>query len=128
MKKGLVFGLLLAVALPAGAASVDGDATAAAARQAHPASKTPPISDRQLKIFAAARADLNRIRMEYRAKLKAAETTAERQRIVREGSAAVRKALKKHGMTPEQFREMAFTIRDNPELREKLEAMEPDNL
>lgn len=113
--------LLLVFALPTGAAlAADGAAGAADAR-----SQPMQISDQQLRNFAAVRAELNQIRTRFMANLKQADTEADRQRVFREGGKAMRQALRRHGMTPQQFRRMAITIRDTPELREKLEAMEP---
>ncbi|HET7370762.1 MAG TPA: DUF4168 domain-containing protein [Gammaproteobacteria bacterium] len=117
------FVLLLAMGLPVATALAAQDGSTANA-DAQPMQ----ISEQQLRNFAAVRVELNRIRTQFMANLKQADTQADRQRVFRKGGNAMRQALQRHGMTPQQFRQMAIAIRDNPELREKLEAMEPGNL
>jgi hypothetical protein len=85
------------------------------------------ISDRQLKNFAEVRAKLDHIRNQVKARLKTRNTASRRERVFRDGEQAMRKVLQEHHLSASQYRDMATTIRANPELRKKLEAMEPGN-
>jgi hypothetical protein len=118
--KTIVAALLIAVfgAAPAGyAAAQAANPTKAAAAK---------ISDQDLRTFAAIRRDLNRISTEYMARLKAAATTEQRTQVRQNARKAIVAAIEKHGMTLNQFRDMAKAISQSPELQQKLEAMEPD--
>jgi hypothetical protein len=60
------------------------------------------------------------------ARLKAAATTEQRTQVRQNARKAIVAAIEKHGMTLNQFRDMAKAISQSPELQQKLEAMEPD--
>lgn len=85
------------------------------------------VSDQDLRTFAAIRRDLNHVSTEYMAKLKAAATTEQRTQVRRNARKAMVAAIEKHGMTLNQFRNMAKTISESPALQQKLKAMEPGN-
>lgn len=89
------------------------------------ASNPQQISDQDIKTFAAIRAQLNKLRTTYMAKLKATDNVPDRQRVHRESRQAMTAVIRRHGMTVNQYRHMAKTIMETPALRQKLEAMEP---
>ncbi|HET7307370.1 MAG TPA: DUF4168 domain-containing protein [Gammaproteobacteria bacterium] len=123
----IVLLLTLTAATPVAAAYADAPP---AKQQANSGSNTNTnantISDSQLKQFAATRAELNSLRTKYMAELKSADTTADRKRVRRNARKAMVAAIKRHGMTVQQFRHVAVVITNSSELRKKLEAMEPN--
>ncbi|HET7570571.1 MAG TPA: DUF4168 domain-containing protein [Gammaproteobacteria bacterium] len=117
--------LLLTLAAGAPVAGAYADAPPAKQQANSGTNNANTVSDSQLKQFAAARADLNSLRTKYMAELKSADTTADRKRVRGNARKAMIAAIKRHGMTVQQFRHIAVVITNSPELRKKLKAMEP---
>ena len=92
-----------------------------------PAQSAPAasVSNQDIRSFAATRIDLNRIGATYMAKLKAAQGDVERRQVRESARKAMVAAIRKHGYTLEQFRNLAKAIAANPKLRAKLKAAEP---
>jgi len=119
---------LTAIAL--GAAFLLGAAAApvpAAAQQAPPGQApggAPPaqsFSDTELRAYADATVRLQEINQEYVKRLEDAPDTEAEQQIRQEGQREMAEAVEESGLSVERFSEISRTVREDPEVRSKVE-------
>ncbi|MEB3287433.1 MAG: DUF4168 domain-containing protein [Vampirovibrionales bacterium] len=80
-------------------------------------------SDQQLKAFATAALDVDKVAQTYQPKLASASNEpAQTQKIQDEANAAMVKAIQAQGLEPEQYKEMHQNVRANPQMLEKVQA------
>jgi hypothetical protein len=93
-------------------------AQGAPAEGAQPASA---YSDSELKSFAVAALDVQRINQAYLPKLQAAGTAEEQQQVRQEATQEMVKAVQKQGMSVDKFNEIAVQARQRPEIAERIQ-------
>lgn len=97
---------------------------AAAARAQQPPQRQGPsqranVSDKELKAFAKAYVEYQRIRQTYEPSLKNAKDAAEGERIQREANTKIKTALKKQGLDVDSYNRIFNAVNANEELRKK---------
>jgi hypothetical protein len=80
----------------------------------------PPVSDVQLRSFAKAYVEFEKIRAQYEPRLDAAPTPAEKQSVQDEAVALFSKALEKEGLSMQQYSVLFHTVNADDALREKV--------
>jgi hypothetical protein len=80
----------------------------------------PPVSDVQLRSFAKAYVEFEKIRAQYEPRLNAAPTSEEKQLVQDEAVALFGKALEKEGLSMQQYSVIFHTVNADDALREKV--------
>jgi hypothetical protein len=77
------------------------------------------VSDRELKAFAKAYVEYQKVRQHYESSLSNAKDAAEKERIQQEGTQRAREAVEKQGLSVESYKRIFSTVNGNKELRKK---------
>ncbi len=88
----------------------------------HPASQQgsdQQVSDQELKAFAKAYVEYQKVRQHYESSLSNAKDAAEKERIQQEGTQRAREAVEKQGLSVESYKRIFSTVNGNKELRKK---------
>ena len=88
----------------------------------HPASperSDQQVSDQELKAFAKAYVEYQKVRQHYESSLSNAKDAAEKERIQQEGTQRAREAVEKRGLSVESYKRIFSTVNGNKELRKK---------
>jgi uncharacterized protein DUF4168 len=118
IRRGLVTGVLcLSLHFSVSAWSAD-----AAPKQGSPAQPSN-VSDKELRAFAKAYVEYQRIRQDYDPKLNNTRDEKEKLKIQREGDDKVKLALEKQGLTPQDYNRLFVAVNGNPQLRQKALAL-----
>jgi hypothetical protein len=80
----------------------------------------PNVSTEQLKSFAVASLEVERISQEYAPKLQAAKTPEDQEAVRREATGKMVDAVQKKGLSVEDYRRIAIAARANPELARQI--------
>jgi hypothetical protein len=80
----------------------------------------PPVSDVQLRSFAKAYVEFEKIRAQYEPRLDTAPTPAEKQSVQDEAVALFSKALEKEGLSMQQYSVLFHTVNADDALRERV--------
>ncbi|MGE5146027.1 MAG: DUF4168 domain-containing protein [Candidatus Eiseniibacteriota bacterium] len=110
---------LVAGAAFAPAAFAETETTPQATPNTAPAPR-PNVSQEQLKSFAVASLEVDRISHEYTPKLQAAKTPAEQEAVRREATAKMVDAVKQKGLSVEDYRRIAIAARADPALAREI--------
>ena len=111
---------LAALALAAGAALAPAAyAESETTPQQAPAPR-PNVSTEQLKSFAVASLEVDRISQQYAPKLQAAKTPADQEAVRREATAKMIDAVKQKGLSVDDYRRIAIAARANPDLAREI--------
>ncbi|HEX7007931.1 MAG TPA: DUF4168 domain-containing protein [Alphaproteobacteria bacterium] len=89
-----------------------------------PGSSTAPrpnVSAEQLKSFADASLEVDKISQEYAPKLQAAKTAEDQEAVRKEATEKMVDAVQKKGLTVEDYRRIAIAARANPDLAREIE-------
>jgi len=86
--------------------------------QTHSAEPTK-VSDQDLRAFAKAYVEYQRIRQIYEPRLGKVQDPKEKEKIQREGDSKVREALEKQGLTPQSYNRLFVAVNGNEQLRQK---------
>jgi hypothetical protein len=78
-----------------------------------------PVSDQELKTFAKAYVQYDKIRQEYEPRLKNTEDPEEIKQIQQEANSRVEEELTKQGLTADAFKRILHIVNANDELRQK---------
>jgi hypothetical protein len=118
IRRGLVTGVLcLSLHFSVSAWSAD-----AAPKQGSPAQPSN-VSDKELRAFAKAYVEYQRIRQDYDPKLNNTRDEKEKLKIQREGDEKVKLALERQGLTPQDYNRLFVAVNGNPQLRQKALAL-----
>nr|WP_313656666.1 DUF4168 domain-containing protein [Achromobacter ruhlandii] len=96
------------------------------AQNAPPASQTPMApsavqpTDQQLQRFASASQKVSGVVDEYRPKVDAAKTDAEKQKVIQEADAKMVKLVQADGLSVQEFNGIGQAVQQNPQLKERL--------
>ncbi|AMG39722.1 DUF4168 domain-containing protein [Achromobacter xylosoxidans] len=99
------------------------------AQNAPPASQTPMApaavqpTDQQLQRFASASQKVSGVVDEYRPKVDAAKTDAEKQKVIQEADAKMVKLVQADGLSVQEFNGIGQAVQQNPQLKERLMKM-----
>ncbi|MFY1838383.1 DUF4168 domain-containing protein [Achromobacter xylosoxidans] len=91
-----------------------------------PASQTPMApaavqpTDQQLQRFASASQKVSGVVDEYRPKVDAAKTDADKQKVIQEADAKMVKLVQADGLSVEEFNGIGQAVQQNPQLKERL--------
>lgn len=108
---------LLSLGLGAPALAADENANREAAG-------TPgPITDQQLKQFAAALSDVRDIRTEYTSKLRQADSREERQNLKKRGQREMVQVIRDSGLDLKQYNRIGGRVGGDKELRQRMKEM-----
>lgn len=77
------------------------------------------VSDEELKAFAKAYVEYQKVRQQYEPSLKAARDPAAREKIRREAGAKAKEAVEKHGLSVASYNRIFTVVNANEELRQK---------
>ncbi|MBI4206248.1 MAG: DUF4168 domain-containing protein [Betaproteobacteria bacterium] len=80
----------------------------------------PSYSDSELKSFAVAALEVQRINDAYLPKLKSASSPEEQKQVEKTATAEMVKAVEKEGMTVDKYKEIMNHAQSNPEVAEKV--------
>ena len=80
----------------------------------------PSFSDAELKVFAAAVLDVQRVTDTYLPKLKAATTIAEQQKVEDTASAEMTRVVESRGMTATRFSQILELTKVSPQLADRV--------
>jgi hypothetical protein len=84
-----------------------------------PADK-PAVSQDQLKSFAVASLEVERISQEYAPKLQAAKTPADQESVRQEATEKMVDAVQKKGLSVEEYRRIAIAARADPQIARQI--------
>ena len=99
------------------------------AQNAPPASQTPMApaavqpTDQQLQRFASASQKVSGVVDEYRPKVDAAKTDAEKQKVIQEADAKMVKLVQADGLSVQEFNGSGQAVQQTPQLTERLMKM-----
>ncbi|CAB3915059.1 DUF4168 domain-containing protein [Achromobacter ruhlandii] len=99
------------------------------AQNAPPASQTPMApaavqpTDQQLQRFASASQKVSGVVDEYRPKVDAAKTDAEKQKVIQEADAKMVKLVQADGLSVQEFNGIGQAVQQNPQFKERLMKM-----
>lgn len=99
------------------------------AQNAPPASQTPMApaavqpTDQQLQRFASASQKVSGVVDEYRPKVDAAKTDADKQKVIQEADAKMVKLVQADGLSVQEFNGIGQAVQQNPQLKERLMKM-----
>lgn len=88
-----------------------------------PAPDQTNVSDKDLRAFAKAYVEYQKIRQDYEPKLNNTRDEKERVKIQREGDDKVKQALDKQGLSPQGYNRIFVAVNGNPQLRQKALAL-----
>jgi hypothetical protein len=108
---GYCLGFVLLAAGPAAAAE--------AVRTQQPEASQGTVSDSDLQAFARAYANYHKIRQTYEARISKAENPQEKDKIQKQGTAKVKQALEKQGLTAQSYNRLFGAVNGNETLRHK---------
>jgi hypothetical protein len=116
---------LLAMAICAATSVIAvGPVTAAQGPDRQPAPEAqqpaPSYSDAELKSFAVAVVQVQRINDAYLPKLKTASTPEEQQQVEKTATSEMVKAVQKEGMTVEKYKQIMNHAQSNPEIGDRV--------
>ena len=77
------------------------------------------VSDKELKSFARAYVEYQRIRQAYEPRLSKVKDANEREKIQREGNSKVKKVLEQQGLTPQTYNRLFAAVNSDARLRQK---------
>src|SRR5436309_12921073 len=77
------------------------------------------VSDKELRAFAKAYVEYQKIRQNYEPKMDNTRDEKEKLNIQREGDDKVKQALEKQGLTPQGYNRLFAAVNGNPQLRQK---------
>jgi hypothetical protein len=77
------------------------------------------VSDKELRAFAKAYVEYQKIRQSYEPKMNNTRDEKEKLKIQREGDDKVKQALEKQGLTPQGYNRLFAAVNGNPQLRQK---------
>ena len=86
-----------------------------------PPQQTSSYSDTELKSFALAALNVQRIRNVYLPKLEAAQTPEQEQEVRKAAANEMAQAIEGEGMTVGQYREISNQVRQSPELAKRVQ-------
>jgi hypothetical protein len=81
----------------------------------------PNVSDSQLKSFAVASLEVDKISQEYAPKLQAAQTPTDQDAVRKEATQKMVAAVQQKGLSVDDYRRIAVAARSNPDLARKIE-------
>ena len=81
--------------------------------------ETAKVSDKDLRAFAKAYVEYQRIRQTYEPRLGKVQDPKEKEKLQREGDAEVKEALEKNGLTPQSYNRLFTAVNGNEQLRQK---------
>lgn len=99
----------------AGAPAASAQGTAPKAQQ-----PAPSYSDAELKSFAVAALEVQRINDAYLPKFKSASSPEEQKQVEKTATAEMIKAVEKEGMSVEKYKEIMNQAQSNPEVAERV--------
>ncbi|HEY3151935.1 MAG TPA: DUF4168 domain-containing protein [Candidatus Binatia bacterium] len=91
----------------------------AAPRQGGSTAESSNVSDKELRAFAKAYVEYQKIRQSYEPKMNNTRDEKEKLKIQREGDDKVKQALEKQGLTPQGYNRLFAAVNGNPQLRQK---------
>jgi predicted ATPase with chaperone activity len=91
----------------------------AAPKQGGATAESSNVSDKELRAFAKAYVEYQRIRQSYEPKMNNTRDEKEKLKIQREGDDKVKQALEKQGLTPQGYNRLFAAVNGNPQLRQK---------
>lgn len=115
----LTLSAVATLALLAGAAWSPALAEAPSTTPQAPADK-PAVSQDQLKSFAVASLEVERISQEYAPKLQAAKTPADQESVRQEATEKMVDAVQKKGLSVEEYRRIAIAARADPQIARQI--------
>lgn len=80
----------------------------------------PSYSDAELKSFAVALLEVQRINDAYLPQLKAAKTTEEQQQVEEKASQEMEQAVRTKGLSVDKYKEILTRAQSNPEVAERV--------
>lgn len=80
----------------------------------------PSVSDAELKSFAVAVLEVQRINDTYMPRFEAAKTPEEQQQVENAASKEMVKAVEKQGMTVDKYKEILSLAQKNPQVAERI--------
>jgi hypothetical protein len=80
----------------------------------------PNVSNEQLKSFAVASLEVEKISQQYAPKLQAAKTQADQEAVRREATEKMVDAVQKKGLSVDDYRRIAIAARANPDLARQI--------
>jgi hypothetical protein len=80
----------------------------------------PAVSQDQLKSFAVASLEVERISQQYAPKLQAAKTQADQEAVRQEATQKMVDAVQKKGLSVEEYRRIAIAARADPQLARQI--------
>ena len=86
---------------------------------ASPERSDQQVSDEELKAFAKAYVEHQKVRQQYESSLSNAKDAAEKERIQQEGTQRAKEAVEKQGLSVESYKRIFSTVNGNKELRKK---------
>ena len=113
----LAVGAALGIAAPAASAQSVQPAVAQSSSSTAP---TPSFSDAELKVFAAAVIDVQRVTDTYLPKLKAATTIQDQQKVEETASAEMTRVVESRGMTATRFSQILELTKVSPQLADRV--------
>jgi len=84
-----------------------------------PSAETAKLSDKDIRAFAKAYVEYQKLRQTYEPRLNRTQDPKEREQIQREGDLKVKEALEKHGLTPQSYNRLFAAVNGNEQLRQK---------
>jgi hypothetical protein len=109
-----------ALALIAGAAWSPALAEAPTTTPPQAPADRPAVSNDQLKSFAVASLEVERISQEYAPKLQAAKTPADQESVRQEATEKMVDAVQKKGLSVEEYRRIAIAARADPQIAHQI--------
>lgn len=80
---------------------------------------TKSLSDQDLRRFAKAYVEFQKIKADYEGRIQRTQDAKERERLQKEGDAKVNQALQKQGFTTDSYTKTFATVNNNEPLRKK---------
>jgi len=84
-----------------------------------PSAEPTKLSDKDLRAFAKAYVEYQKLRQTYEPRINRAQDPKEKEQIQREGDLKVKEALEKHGLTPQSYNRLFAAVNGNEQLRQK---------
>lgn len=92
----------------------------AQAVESQPDTSIPAYSDTELKTFAAAVLEVQRLNEAYSAKLQAAATPEEQETVVQSATSQMTQVVEKNGMSVDRFSQILSHAQRNPDLADRV--------
>lgn len=84
-----------------------------------PYSESTSISDKELRTFAKAYVEYQKIRQNYEPRINKLQDAKEKEKLQHEGDTKVKAVLEKQGLTPESYNRLFAAVNGNEQLRQK---------